>query len=694
VQTERGIFVLLGLLPVMALAPGSAPLPPPPKAHVDSVAETIHGVTITDNYRWLEDQNSPATRAWIAAEQKYTAEFFSSLPQRANIRESLAKLERIETRSVPVAASGKYFFTHRGSAEEQASLYLRRGTAGSDEKLVDPNALSPDHSISVSIGSVAWDGSILAYEFRKGGQDETEVHFLDVNAKRDLPDVLPRARYGFASDHSFTPDGHEVYYSKWLADGSRVYRHRFGTAISADKEIFGAGYGADYTTSCTITSSGTYLFCEAARGAATTEEDIYVQKVGTDATPRAVARHVPAVLAIDSYRDSIYILTSAGAPNGRVIEVALDRPAESNWREIVPQGRNPITSLTVAANKLFVTTLENVSGHLHAYTLTGGPLNEIRLPAAGTIGQVEGEEQGGETFLSFSSFAYPNEVLDIKPDGSTVSWWRSPVPLRSDEIEVQQVWYGSKDGTKVPMFVVDRKGQDHRSRPTLLTGYGGFNVALTPRWSAMVAWWLEQGGVFAMPALRGGGEFGEAWHKAGMLQKKQNVFDDFITAAEYLIRSGVTSKEKLAIFGTSNGGLLVGAAMTQRPDLFHAVVCGAPLLDMVRYQSFKIAKLWVPEYGSSDDPKQFPYILKYSPYRHVEGGVEYPAVLFWTGDNDTRVDPLHARKMTALMQAEAARERPILIRYDTLTGHSGGRSVDQQLDFDTDLLAFVRSQIG
>lgn len=244
------------------------------------------------------------------------------------------------------------------------------------------------------------------------------------------------------------------------------------------------------------------------------------------------------------------------------------------------------------------------------------------------------------------------------------------------------------------MFVVARKGQQRRSRPTLLTGYGGFNIALTPRWSVMAAWWVEQGGVFALPALRGGGEFGESWHKAGMLEKKQKVFDDFIAAAEYLIRSGITSKEKLAIFGTSNGGLLVGAAMTQRPDLFRAVVCGAPLLDMIRYQNFKIAKLWVPEYGSSDDPRQFPYILKYSPYQHVEKGVRYPAVLFWTGDNDTRVDPLHARKMAALMQAEAAPGRPILIRYDTLTGHSGGRSVNQQLDFDADLLSFIKSQIG
>jgi prolyl oligopeptidase len=682
------------MLPVLALAPGSVPLPSPPKAHVDPVAETIHGVTITDNYRWLEEQNSPGTRAWIAAEQRYTAEFFGSLPQRANIRQSLAKFERLATRSVPVTASGKYFFTHRGSAEEQASLYMRHEAAGSDEKLVDPNALSPDHSVSVLVGSVTRDGSILAYEFRKGGQDETEVHFLDVNAKRDLPDLFPRARYGFAGDYAFTPDSRAIYYSKWLTEGSRVYRHQLGTPVSKDKEVFGAGYGPDYSTSCIITSTGRYLFCEAERGAATTEEDFYVQELGRDTAPRVIAKHVPAVLDVEAYRDSIYLLTSSGTPNGRVVEVDLDRPALSDWKEIVPQGRNPITKIAVAANRLFVTTLEDVSERLHAYTLNGKTLTGIRLPAAGTTGEVRGEEQGPEAFFSFSSFAYPNEIFKVAADGSTSSWWRSTVPLRADEIEVKQVWYASKDGTKIPMFIVARKGQEQRNRPALLTGYGGFNIALTPRWSAVTAWWLEQGGVFALPALRGGGEFGEAWHKAGMLDKKQNVFDDFIAAAEHLIHCGLTSREKLAIVGTSNGGLLVGAAMTQRPDLFRAVVCGAPLLDMIRYQNFKIAKLWVPEYGSSDDPQQFSYIVKYSPYQHIERGVKYPAVMFWTGDNDTRVDPLHARKMTALMQAEAGGERPILIRYDTLTGHSGGKSVDQQLDFDTDLLAFVKSQIG
>lgn len=687
-------IVFLGIASVLTITPRSFEAIRPPKTQIIPVTQTLHGVTITDNYRWLEDQNSPATRAWIAAEQKYTAGFFASGPQRADIRKSLASFERLETRSVPVTTNGLYFFTGRGAAEEQASLYMRRGVAGADEKLIDPNVLFPDHSVSVSIGAVSRNGRILVYELRKGGQDETEAHFLDVNTKRDLPDLLPRARYEFGGDNSFAPDARAIYYSKWLREGSRVFRHKLGTPVSSDKEIFGTGYGPDYLANCIVTSTGNYLFCEAARGAATTEDDLYVQRFDRDAKPRGIAKHVPSVLGLDTYRDSVYLLTSSRAPNGRVVEIVLSRPEEANWREAIPEGRNPMTSITVAAKKLFIRTLENVSEHLRAFDLHGRALNEIGLPVAGTIGDMHGQEAGSEAFFSFSSFAHPNEIFEVTADGSMKSWWRPAVPFNPDDIAVKQLWYRSKDGTRVPMFVVARKGQDQRNRPTLLTGYGGFNIALTPRWSAMAAWWVEQGGVFALPALRGGGEFGEAWHKAGMLERKQNVFDDFIAAAEHLIHCGITSKQNLAIFGTSNGGLLTGAAMTQRPDLFRAVVCGAPLLDMIRYQTFKIARLWVPEYGSSEDPKQFAYILKYSPYQHVEKGTRYPAVLFWTGDNDTRVDPLHARKMTALMQAEAAPGKPVLIRYDTLTGHSGGRSVDQQLDFDADLLAFLKSQIG
>ncbi len=670
-------------------------MPPPPSAAKIPVTETIDGISITDNYRWLEDQNSPQTRAWIAAEQAYTARFFAQLPERQHILTALGDLERVETRSVPVVANGRYFFTRRLPSEQQPALFMRHGSSGKDELLIDPNTIAPDHSMSVSIGDVSRDGQVLAYEIRKGGQDETEVHFLRVDTKKELPDVLPKARNGFITGHSFTSDDATLYYGKKPMNGApRVYRHRFGTPVSSDQEIFGGSYGPDYSAGCGVTTTEKYLFCEATKGSAGVERDLYVEKLNGGTALQPIAEHVSGVLATDIYRDEILILTSAQAPHGKVMAINLDQPSRENWKEIIPESETAISGISVAAGKLFVTALEDVSEHCRVYRPDGAFVSEIKLPMAGSVGPARGEEQGTEAFFQFSSFAHPPEIFRVGSDQTATAWWMSSVPVSLNEIEIKQVRYNSKDGTQIPMFVVGKRGRETGSRPTLLTGYGGFDLVQTPRWSPVVAWWVEQGGVFAIPALRGGGEFGEAWHRAGMFEHKQNVFDDFIAAAEYLIHSGITSREHLAIYGTSNGGLLVGAALTERPDLFRAVVCGAPLLDMVRYQKFKIAKLWVPEYGSSDDPKQLRYILAYSPYQHVEKGVKYPAVMFWSGDGDTRVDPLHARKMTAEMQAEAAPGQPIIIRYDTLTGHSGGRSVDQQIDFDADFLAFVKSQIG
>jgi prolyl oligopeptidase len=330
---------------------------------------------------------------------------------------------------------------------------------------------------------------------------------------------------------------------------------------------------------------------------------------------------------------------------------------------------------------------------LYAYSAEGKPAGEIPMPAAGSLDGVSGQEDGKETLFGFSSFAYPDSIFRVSQSNAVRQWWQAGTSLNPKQVEVKQVWYQSKDGTKVPMYIVRKRGIIG-PRPTLMTAYGGFDVSVLPSWSPTAAWWVEQGGVFAQPSLRGGGEFGEAWHRAGMLANKQNVFDDFVAAAEYLIHEGITTSRQLAIRGTSNGGLLMGVAITQRPELFGAVVCGAPLLDMIRYQNFRIAKLWVPEYGSSDDPAQFRTLLKYSPYQHVKQGGNYPAILFWSGDGDTRVDPLHARKMTALMQADVAPGPPIILRYDTLTGHSGGRSVDQQLDFDADWLSFAASEVG
>ncbi len=586
-------------------------------------------------------------------------------------------------------------FSNAGSAsEEQASIFVRQGPSGTDQLLINPNVLFPDHSASVLIAEVSKDGNILAYEIRKGGQDETAVHFFDVNAKKDLPDVLAPARNTLWARHAFAADNSMLFYTRNEATGPRVYQHRMGSPASEDKEIFGNQYGPGYFAFCGVTSTSKYLVCQFNKGAAGMEGDLYAENLAQEKTLRPIATHVQTLLAVAPYRDHLLLLTADHAPNRKIMDVDLDHPARSEWKEVIHEGKAPITSFSVAANKLYVVTLEGVSEHCQAFQMNGHPIGAIELPAVGSVEGIAGDEEGSEAFLQFSSFAYPPTIFRIASNQTASVWWRAAVPVALDQIDVKQVWYASKDGTKIPMFVVSKKGQAEGARPTLLTGYGGFDIAETPRWSPDVAWWVGQGGVFAIPALRGGSEFGEAWHRAGMFENKQNVFDDFLSAAEYLIHSGITSRDQLAIYGTSNGGLLVGAALTQRPDLFRAVVCGAPLLDMVRYQKFKIAKSWVSEYGSSEDPNQLRYILKYSPYQHVEKGVKYPAVMFWTGDSDTRVDPLHARKMTAEMQAEAAPGRIVIIRYDTLTGHSGGRSVDQQLDFDADFLAFMKSQIG
>lgn len=682
------------LASMVALIAKTADFPRPPDAPKIPIIETIHGVTITDNYRWLENQNSPQTRAWIAAEQKYTQEFFASVGNRDEIRKSLAPFERMEDISVPIPRNGRYFFTRLLPSEEQHSILVRYGASGNDEVLVDPNTLAPDHSVSVLIADVTNDGKILAYQIRKGGQDETEVRFLDVNRKKVLPDVLPRARNTVWLGHAFVPNGSAIYYTRTGPSGPRVFMHRLGSPVSTDQQVFGTTYGPGYFATCGVTSTSTYLFCTVEKGAAGVEGDIYERNLKADKALHPIVKHLEGMLGISPYRDHLLLLTSWQAANRRIMDIELQHPAQNAWKEIVHEGKTPITSFSIAANKLYVTRLEDVAEHCYAFRANGDSLGEIKLPTVGSVDRIEGEEEGAEAFLGFSSFTYPPSVIRLSNGDETSVWWRASVPVPLDQLELKQVWYASKDGTKIPMFVVSKKGAGAGNRPTLLTGYGGFNLVQPPRWSRIAAWWVERGGVFAIPALRGGGEFGEAWHRAGMFEKKQNVFDDFIAAAEYLIHSGTTSPDRLAIYGTSNGGLLVGAAMTQRPDLFRAVVCGAPLLDMIRYQNFRIARAWVSEYGSSEDAKQFRYLLKYSPYQHVKAGVRYPAVMFWTGDSDTRVDPLHARKMCAEMQADAQPGRPIIIRYDTLTGHSGGRSVDQQLDFDTDFLGFVQSQVG
>jgi len=434
-----------------------------------------------------------------------------------------------------------------------------------------------------------------------------------------------------------------------------------------------------------------------AHGVPATHRDIYVKDLRQPDSPiRTIVHGIDNRFYPTNYEDSLYISTDYQAPNYRVIKVDINDPAPDHWTTIIPETKYPITDFSVVGDKLFVSTLHDVVTETRIYSLDGKQIGTVTYPTIGTPSGMFGREKSQEGFYSFESFIIPPTIYHYNvATGKTEVFARNKTPFASDQYEVKQVFYDSGDGTRIPMFIASKKGlKQDGIAPMLMTGYGGFDVSLTPDWRPVYAWWIERGGFFAQPNLRGGGEYGENWHKAGMFEHKQNVFDDFFAAAEYLVANHYTTPARFAIRGRSNGGLLMGAAMTQRPDLFGAIWCGYPLLDMVRFQNFLVGKWWTSEYGSADDPKQFAYLIKYSPYHNAKPGTRYPAIMFQTGDSDTRVDPLHARKMTALMQADNGSDRPILLHYETLAGHSSGVSILQLVDDTADELAFLWNETG
>jgi prolyl oligopeptidase len=673
--------------------------PPPPKTRVENNTETLHGVPVADPYRWLEDQESPATRAWIAEQNRYTESILGSLPGRGAIHKRLEQLLKIDTIGIPAMRGDRYFFSKRLANQNQSVIYMRQGLKGKDEVLVDPNKMSADQTSSVGIVDVTEDGKWLIYSVRQGGKDENTIRIMDIETRKELPDQMAEARY---SGVQILPDKSGIYYSKAIYPAgekrtvSRLYYHVMGTPQSEDKMIFGEGYGFTHTVSPNVSIDGKYLLIYVSHGSSGDNTEVYLKDLKNNGPITTIIKDMKASFGGTIVGDHLYATTNYQAPNRRVIDIDLRKPAVENWRVIVPEGPDVINGASVVGGKIFVNYLANVATRIKVFEPSGKWVRDINFPTIGSAGGMSGRPERDEGFYGFSSYGQPSTIYRYIPStGTQEVWARLNVPVNSTEIETKQVWYPSKDGTKIPMFLVYKKGMTlDGNRPTFLTGYGGFNVRQTPGFSSTAAFWAEHGGVFALPNLRGGGEFGEKWHKAGMFENKQNVFDDFIAAAEWLIQNKYTSPSKLAISGGSNGGLLVGAALTQRPELFQAVVCSYPLLDMVRYDKFLVAKFWTTEYGSAEDPKQFPYIYKYSPYHNVRQGTKYPAVLFITGDSDTRVAPLHARKMTALLQAANASDRPILLHYDTKAGHSGGLPVSKQIDDQTDTMSFLFWQLG
>jgi len=684
------VTMLLGTIVPAAVAGG---LSGPPKARRDDLRETIHGVSIADPYRWLEDQKSPETRAWIEAESAYTQKFLDDLPGRKALRKRFAELLKIDTVSAPVACEGRYFFSKRLANQDLSIIYLRQGIDGRDEVLVDPHPMSRDHMVSVAIQDVTRDGKLLAYGVRRGGEDEVSVVFLDVDTRKPLADHLPRARY---MGLSLKDDKTGVYYSLHDKEGPRVFYHAMGTDLSKDVLLFGKGYGPDKIVSAQLSENGKHLLYTVFYGSAARKTEVYYQPADVGAKIVPVVNHLEARFFGQFIGDRLYLLTNWNAPNQRVLEAPLNDLEPNHWREVIPTGKAVLQGFSAVGGKLFADYLENVKSRIKILDPEGKPLGDLELPGIGTISGVSGRWDSDEAFFSYTSFVVPPTIYRYNvADGARSIWAKMNVPISPDKYEVKQIWYASKDGTKVPMFLVHAKGLKlDGTHPTWLTAYGGFNISMTPSFSATAALWVESGGVFALPNLRGGGEFGEEWHLAGMLDKKQNVFDDFISAAEWLISERYTNPQKLAISGGSNGGLLVGAALTQRPDLFAAVVCSVPLLDMLRYQNFLVARFWVPEYGSAENAKQFKTLLAYSPYHNVKAGTKYPAVIFVSGDSDTRVAPLHARKMCALLQAETGSDKPVLLHYDLKTGHSAGKPINKQIDDQADIFSFVFKELS
>jgi prolyl oligopeptidase len=667
---------------------------PPPTNRVD-VTDTYHGVEVVDPYRWLEDQNSPETRAWIEAQNAYTKSVVNGWNGRAAIATRLTQLLKIETISTPTVENGYYFFTKRLIDQDQPVLYRRHGLKGEDKVLVDPNTMSADKNVSVSLEDVSHNGLLIAYGIRHGGQDEVEIRFKNTDTLQDLPDVMPKGRY--FGGVAITRDLSGIYYGRQEKDGPRVYYHAMGTDPSTDHELFGKGYDPSKLVGVGLSEDGRYLLMVVYYGSAAQKTEVYVQNLAEKGPIVPIVNDIDAQFSPAIAGDSVYLVTDWNAPNKRVIRVDLKSPGREHWHDIIPTREDAsITGLSPVGGKLFVDYLHNVASQTSEFTTDGKHVGDVKLPGIGTASGLSGKWDNSEAFYSFTSFTTPTQILRLDThSGKEEVWAQLHVPVDPSKFEVKQVFYPSKDGTKIPMFLVYQKGLKlDGARPTLLYGYGGFAVSLTPSFSSRAVLWAENGGVFAIANLRGGGEFGEKWHRAGMLANKQNVFDDFEAAAQWLEENKYTSREKLAIEGGSNGGLLVGAAITQRPELYRAALCEVPLLDMLRYQNFLVARFWVPEYGSSEDAEQFKALYAYSPYQHVVKGTQYPAVMFVTGDSDTRVAPLHARKMTALMQWATGSDKPILLHYDTNAGHSAGQPITKTIEDLADQQSFLFWQLG
>ncbi|MBK9689229.1 MAG: S9 family peptidase [Saprospiraceae bacterium] len=668
-----------------------------PETRIDTISDNYHGTVVADPYRWLEDDNSEETKAWVTAQNKVTFAYLDQIPFRKSLRNRLEKLMNFEKFGVPFKEGGKYYYFKNDGLQNQSVLYVADDASSEGKILLDPNTLSKDGTVALGSMDFSADGKYLAYFLNEGGSDWTKAYVMDLAAGKMTSDTLNWIKFS-----GISWKGNGFYYSRYpepkgasALSGKNefhaLYYHEIGTPQSADKLIYVDKTQGQRNVYAQTTEDEQYLIISTTES--TSGNTVWLQDL---TKPQS-----PIVKVVDNFDNdhsivdhlgggNFLMMTNMGAPKRKLVGFNISNPMPEQWKDVIAEDKDPLDNVSLCGGKVFANYMHNASTGVRIYKEDGTFIQNLSLPGIGTAGSISGKRKEAKAYYSFTSFIRPTTIYELDVPSLDSKVFRSPkVDFDFDKYETVQEWYTSKDGTKIPIFITKKKGlKMDGSNVTLLYGYGGFDVSLTPSFSVSRLPILEQGGVYALANIRGGGEFGKDWHKAGTLEQKQNVFDDFIAAGEYLIQQKYTQKEKLAIQGGSNGGLLVGACMTQRPDLFAVAFPAVGVLDMLRYHQFTIGWAWATDYGRSDDPKMFPYLLKYSPYHNTKKQ-SYPATLITTADHDDRVVPAHSFKFAAALQAAQQAKKPTLIRIDVSAGHGAGKPTSKMIDESADLLSFL-----
>jgi prolyl oligopeptidase len=674
-----------------------------PATRRDDVSDTLHGVVVKDPYRWLEDPSKSDVQEWMKAQDDYARAHLAQLPDRDAIAARLTEVFYYDAVSAPIHRKERFFYTRKHKDKDKTIVYWKQGEKGAEKVLLDPNGWSTDGSAGLKGWWPSWDGKHVAYNKSEHNADETTMYVLDVATGKLLTDQIAGTKYSGAS---WTPDGKGFYYT-WVPEPSdqvpvadrpgfaEIRFHALGSDPAKDPVVHEKTGDAKTFLGGSLSMDGHWLFAAIQHG--WNSSDWYykdTRKHDKDWTPLVVG--VDANFSVDDYKDTFYVMTNDGAPRYRVFAVDPKKPARADWKEIVAQQDSTLESMSLVGGHLVLNYLRDAQSAVEVHDLHGALVRKVDVPPLGSASGMLGLPDEDTAYFSYTSYTSPQVIYKTSiKSGKVDEWARITLPIDTSVLASEQVRYKSKDGTEITMFLIHRKDAVKNGKtPVLLTGYGGFNVSMTPGFSSLFAVWLEHGGMVAIPNLRGGGEYGEEWHRAGMLLNKQNVFDDFNAAGKWLVDSGWTSRDELAIEGGSNGGLLMGAAITQAPEQWKAVVCAVPLLDMIRMPLFGSGKTWVPEYGSADDPEQFKALYAYSPYHHVVEGTRYPALLVSSSDHDDRVDPMHARKFAAEVQWATGGDAPVWLRIEKNAGHGGADVVKQQVQQWADIYAFLMWQLG